>query len=1042
MLIGVKMDKYSEMTFQKVKRMLKTYEEYKYVCLKKLSAEIYIPKTMTNELPDNSLFKPVCENQIWGDDGVGYAYFKASFKVDKSMAGRPVYLKSYAGESEGLLFVNGKPSGMTDFSEEVSEKGKERLHKVAMICENPKENDNIEIIFEAYGGHNVPGLQPFDVSPITVIYPANRERVYKGLYVVAVRDTVFEFLNKLRVVIQLYENLNDNDSIKGISLNAITELFEVVDQIPYDKSIEEIELQLKAGIGILDKVLNYKQEYSDSGAAVGLIGHSHLDTAWLWSKKETLHKAARTFSNAISLLNRYDEYKFIQSSVIYLEWMEKYYPDIFKQISEKISEGRWEPNGGSYVECDGNLTGGEYLIRQFLIGQNYLQEKFGYKADTFWQPDTFGFSPAIPQIMLGCGLKYFLTTKLSWNEYNEFPYDTFWWQGIDGSKVFSHLNLIECWPDVETVVKTQNKKTLTVNRKLISYGFGDGGGGPVEEMVESAKLIKDLRDMPYAEHTTVSKFMRDLESIGGKNSPEYKGELYLEMHRGTLTQKHDIKRSNRLFEIAIHNLELISSHLSIKDGREYCSEIKPTLRTLLLNQFHDILPGTCLEEVNNQAISENYASVEKIGDLISGMLDNDSKNQISLYNTTSFRRNDVSVIDGNFRFNDYKCQNYKDLFGNSKTAVSDIFIEPFSSKNLFITNSHDDDASRFIYSDNILNTPIYTVKFGDNGEIVGLFDKEAEREIVDKNSEGINRFIIGEDLPYCWENWNVDYDQKYKMNDCAKMLEETVVSDGTVEFRIRRKYKVGKQTNILQDIVFYSDNRRIDFETLIDWNEKNSLLKTVLPIDVFAPFVRYETQFGYVIRENNENTPYEKTKFEVCNHKWTDLSENRYGVAVLNDCKYGISVDGKTIGLTLHRGGTRPDQSGDKGEHYCRYALLPHIGGFSAETVIKPAYEFNYLPVVTSGANNLTTSLFKTDKPNIIIETVKRAENENGFIVRLYESECNMTNFKLKTGFSLKKAYLDDMLENNLSELEIVDNTVSLKANPFEIITLRFELYE
>ena len=747
--------------------------------------------------------------------------------------------------------------------------------------------------------------------------------------------------------------------------------------------------------------------------------------------RETLHKAARTFSNALRLMEEYPGYHFIQSSVLYIDWMKKYYPDIYEGIKKRTAEGRWEPNGGAWVECDNNMPGGEYLIRQFLLGQRYLKEDLGYSADCFWQPDTFGYSAAIPQILRGCGIKYFLTTKLSWNEANAFPHDSFIWEGLDGSRVLTHFNITHTWPyvrDIKNAVKAVRHPEVT-DMKLLSYGFGDGGGGPSYSMLEAEQAAKAMPGMPTVESTGVSAFMKRLESTA-VNLPVFSGELYLELHRGTLTQMHEIKRTNRKLEQAIHNYEL----LSVLTGRGDRDLAGSALRTLLTNQFHDILPGTCIADAHDVAIYENGQAIAGLEAGMAQLFDGD-KATLSVCNTLSFDRNDQIILK-NTDFVPGGCviQKYTDVYGDECTAVSGPVLPAFSVTTLRAGEPAAEEIP-FTVEGGRISTPFADIVM-DGGRIVSYRTRSGFEAAADPSAP-FNTLYFGEDIPYVWDNWDIDYDQKYKLSQVTDCVSCEVAAIGPLQLRIRAKYRFCGSA-LTQDVVFYADDPRIDFETEVDWNSPHCLLKAGFKTNVLASEARFETQFGNIRRPTHENLPTDKAKFEVCNHKWSDLSDTRFGVAILNDCKYGISVDGGDMRLTLHRGGCRPDPRGDRGVHRFTYSLLVHETGFSCESVVRPAYRLNYPVLAFAGETESPEgALLAVDAGNVIVETVKPAEDGDGFIARLYETEGSHAQCALSLADGLRSVSATDMLEYGDEPVEIKDGRAALSFRPFEIKTLR-----
>ena len=568
--------------------------------------------------------------------------------------------------------------------------------------------------------------------------------------------------------------------------------------------------------------------------------------------------------------------------------------------------------------------------------------------------------------------------------------------------------------------------------KLLSYGFGDGGGGPSYSMLESEKVIKDMVGMPKLESTTISGFMKRLEATA-KNLPVFSGELYLELHRGTLTQMHDIKRTNRDLEKAIHNFELLSVMLAKSD-----EELRErTLKTLLINQFHDILPGTCISDAHDVAIYENKAAIAEIERGIVSMFQGD-KSVKSICNTLSFKRKDQLILKNtDFIPENTVVQEYTDIYGDKCTAVSGITLPAFSVTSVKAGAARHAECP-FTVNGNLISTPFADVIM-EKGRFVSYKTKRGAEIVADENTP-LNTLYFGEDIPYVWDNWDIDYDQAQKMTPVCEFVSSKVVAIGALQLRVRVEYKFG-ESKLLQDIVFYSDNPRIDFESRLDWNSPHSLLKVGFKVNVLSGEARFETQFGNIKRPTHENYGTDKSQFEVCNHKWTDLSDTRFGVAILNDCKYGISVNENDMRLTLHRGGCRPDPRADKGIHYFTYSLLVHETGFCTESVIKPAYELNYPALVFQGEadSGICGSLLSADAENVIIETVKPAEDGNGFIVRVYEAEGCYTLCDLTLNPVIKAVFETDMLEYEDKPLNIQNSSLALKFKPFEIKTLRLK---
>ena len=556
-----------------------------------------------------------------------------------------------------------------------------------------------------------------------------------------------------------------------------------------------------------------------------------------------------------------------------------------------------------------------------------------------------------------------------------------------------------------------------------------------------AERLGDVEGLPRSSHTTVSRFMEELEDSVYCPST-YSGELYLELHRGTLTNQHTIKRNNRKAEFALRDLEYLTVRDAIrKDQTASGEEIRPLMEDLLVNQFHDTLPGTCIPDAHDDAIREVSAAIvkakSKSAEILEGMaVGSSTEDKITLVNTLPFERGDVIYLpfDGSFVEGSYDQQVIVDMNGNPKLAVMGVKLPAYGSLTLQKAEEKGKEKSAFKAEGMSLDTPFYSVVFNEKGYMESLVDKQNGRQL---RGEGyaLNTFLIAEDVSLGWDNWDIDADCEEKFADTAKLLSREVVADGAVEYRIRSHYQLTEKSSLVQDIIFYADNMQIVFETKMDWQDDHRFLKTAFDTTIHADYASQEIQFGYIRRVTNRNTSIEKAKFEVSNHKYTDLSETRYGAALLNDCKYGISIKDSEMHLSLHKGGCRPDYRGDKGTHCCTYAFLPHAGSMNAANVIRPAYLLNEKPLITNGELVLD-SLLHVDAENVIAETIKPAEDAvKGFVLRLYEAEGTWTAAKLHLGIPVKEIAETNMLEETIQVLE-AGQEIDLSFKPFEIKTL------
>ncbi len=1026
-------DKQIDRMLKKLKRFEDTLEPMVFNKVAEIDASAFETTERLHKIPDESLFTPVEKGFVWGNEG-SYCWFKSDFTVPEELAGKNLFIRPNTQGYESLLWVNGMPFGT--FATKIVFTGHGN-HYCDLLKMNVQAGEKIDIALEVYAGHAYKGCSPFSQEGIKE-YRYN----YTGLDICVKDYEMQEFYFDLKVINELVSVLPDSSFRKGELINALYEVhkrvyysYEDVDDETFREAIREAWPFLKAELA---------KKNGPEAPFAGIIGHSHMDTAWLWHVPETVKKCARTYANQMSLMEQYPEYKFIQSSACHSNMILKNYPELFQKIQEKVAEGRYEPNGGVWVECDCNITSGESMVRQFLWGQRFTRKHFNYTSNCFWLPDTFGYSAAIPQIMKGCGVDYFLTTKIDWNDTNIFPMDTFYWQGIDGTQVFTHFNRTHTWPSPacldDLVFGAHNdrgsniKERSVTNKRMIAYGFGDGGGGPQFEMIETAKRVADLNGCCKTEHTRVGDFMQMLEK-DVKNPGKYAGELYLELHRGTLTNQHTIKRNNRKAELALRDLEYFTVDKAIKNGVAATDEkTNPLYELLLINQFHDILPGTCIPAAHEQSREETGYIIKTATELVSEAVSGEG-DAVTVTNTLSFDRNDPIFLEceeGYIADCDCKQQAYKNLDGKNILIISGITVPAFSSIKLNLIKGTANAESEIKLDGDKLSTPFADIEFDEKGYMASFIDKRMNRQL---RGEGypLNTLIIAEDVPHDWDNWDVDADLESKFNDNSVLLSREIVSHGAAALVIRSKYSITKKSTVTQDAIYFADSAEVRFDTLMDWQDNHRFLKTAFDTAIHSDYARFEIQYGNVIRPTTRNNSIEKAKFEVVNHKYTDLSETRCGVAILNDSKYAIGVEGGNMRLSLHKGGNRPDFKGDLGLHRTVYSFLPHDGGFSANSVIKPAYELN-IPVVAGKGEYEAQALVLPKADNIIVEVIKPCEDsEKAFIARLYEAEGTYTNCPVEFFAGAKKIEITNMLEEVQSELTVDE----LSFRPFEIKTLK-----
>ena len=800
-------------------------------------------------------------------------------------------------------------------------------------------------------------------------------------------------------------------------------------------------------------------------------GHAHIDVAWLWRLKHTRLKAANTFSTALYHMDRYEHFIFTQSQPQLYQYVKEDQPALYERIKQKVASGQWEPEGAMWVEADTNLTGGESLVRQFLFGQRFFREEFGRTSKVLWLPDVFGYSAALPQLIKGAGAEYFITTKISWNETNRLPVDTFWWQGLDGSRVLAYFITAqnddhsqtyytyngEMRPEV-LALSWKNYRHKELNRELLlAYGYGDGGGGPTRPMVEAAGLLSHSLspELPTAATGRVADFMDRLAERVGNNPglPEWVGELYLEFHRGTYTSQARVKRSNRLAERALHNAEFLASSALNLTGQAYPQpDLSEAWKIVLTHQFHDILPGSSIGEVYSDAV-ENYAQVEGITTRLieeaqQTLVGNIAAPADSLvvFNPVSWSRSEpVEISQAQAAKLGLPTQSLAN--GQALVEVEDIpslgyrRFEPQVKTSAKSTNG-------LSVSPTLLENNYYRLELDSQGQISRLLDKAgyggAGREVLPRGQKG-NVFQFFEDKPVEYDAWNIDayYEQKiYNMDQPPTV---TVAEQGPLRAGLKLEWLYQGRSRITQHLYLYAGSRRIDFVTEVDWKERQTLLKVAFPVEVLNGRATAEIQFGNLERPTHRNTSWDKAKFETCAHKWIDLSEGDYGVALLNDCKYGYDVHDSMLRLTLLRGPISPDPLGDLGLHQFTYSLLPHAGGWFEGGVHRAAYELNnpLLAVVKTGADKAQAkaeadfSLVQVEPSNVVVETVKRAEDSDGLVVRLYECANRRGPFSLKFSFPIASASEVNLLEEEQAAAQIGRDGQTIQGflKPFEIKT-------
>lgn len=994
--------------------------------------------------PDDALWQPFEPGERWGGKDLHF-WFSATFKVPEELEGKTVALELLTGREgewdaqnpQFLAYVNHSLVHGLDVN-----------HREIILTKQAVKGESYVVELHAYSGMKE-GLADFHCRAAAV--ETETEKLFFDLGVPYRVAELLDRDDKTRIDILYYLN-------------------EAVNLLDLRKPFSESFYESVAQAGEYLEREFYGAFCGHEKITAVCVGHTHIDVAWLWTLAQTREKTARSFSTVLDLMKEYPEYIFMSSQPQLYKFIQQDHPELFEEIRKRVAEGRWEPEGGMWLEADCNLASGESLVRQLLFGARFFEKEFGIKSRILWLPDVFGYSAALPQLLKKSGIEYFMTTKISWNEYNKLPYDTFMWKGIDGTEVLTYFIPTQDYGSgshsttyngdlVPTQVmgawKRYQQKDLH-DEVLISYGYGDGGGGPTREMLEAGRrMARGIPGCPAVRQGKSLDFFKKLEKqlSGKKKLPKWVGELYLEYHRGTYTSMARNKKFNRKSELLYQTAELFSVTCGLLANTPAYPRKKLSRgwETILLNQFHDILPGSSIKEVYEDS-KVQYLEVLRNGheileDAVGGIAEKIGLEAPSavVFNPLGFERDDTVEFDlpegyenavvvdeagrvlpsqvtseGGFVFHaeGVPSKGYK-AFGIRKAAAAEKYQGAF---------------------DGVLENKYFRIAFDDCLNIISLFDKTNRREVLKPDGRA-NVLQAFEDKPHNYDAWDINIYYQEKMWEVDDVVSARLVEAGPVRttLRVARKFC---DSLITQDISIFGDIPRIDFKTVIDWKETHVLLKAAFPVDVHSDRATYEIQFGNVERPTHWNTSWDQARFEVCAHRWADLSEDGYGVSLMNDCKYGHDIKEGVMRLTLLKSAREPNMDADRETHEFTYSLYPHAGGFRAAGTVEMAHALNcplLAKVEAAHAGTLPEkfSLACVDRENVVIETVKKAEDSEDVIIRLYECFNRRTPVKLDLGFEIAEAGECDLMENPLEPLPHDGNSVCFEIKPYEIKTFR-----
>lgn len=984
--------------------------------------------------------KPMPEGTVWGKP-FEHAWLFASIIMPDEAGGKRIVLNLDAG-CESTIFVNGKVFG-TRRSNWV-----DMPHHFIVdqtISYKAKPGESFEIVIEAYAGHHMTDGHPTNAFATGPVFPefkpineneliANIGKNTFGIW----NEDAYQLYLDIVMLKEIAQNLDDNNFRREKIEKALQKLLVDMDmEQPYD-------IRTKIYRQYRDFLAPYMNAQNGSSSPlVYAIGNSHLDVAWLWTLSQTRRKTARTFSQQIRHMKEYPEYKYLQSQAVLYDMCNSFYPELFHEIKEMINKGQWYADGAMWVEPDTNMSSGEALIRQFIYGKRYFKENFDVDSRLCWLPDTFGYTGALPQILKGCDIDYLTTQKIFWtyNEADRFPYHAFTWQGIDGSKVLCYLHLdYASKTNANELIHRWNSRVEKDGTGLfmLPFGYGDGGGGATRDDIENVRREANIEGAPRMIYAHPVKLFEDLKEYDVYNR-KYVGELYFQCHRGTYTTQAKIKRGNRKSEIAMQTLETwsaLSAYLG-KSNYPY-TEIERLWKNVLLNQFHDILPGSSIREVNQEAEKLYCRTLHDAKKLQSKALSTfTSADGISIFNNLCFARCELVELDNSFingaidSFNnDIYCEtiNGKVYALVNVPAMGNISLKPKlvtkATKKVFI-NQNAETIS--------LENEFINATFSDSGELIDLIYKLSGDRFI--NNVG-NKFHIYRDIPRKFDAWDIDSMTELCEVPLSENAKLSVEYDG-MDVCILKLEKDILSSNISQRIILRSGESRLDFETIVDWHELHKLLKVSFASTVQCDEAINQVQFGYIKRPTHRSRPYDADRFEVCNHYYTALCDEGRGAAILNDCKYGVSMLDDTISLTLLRAGAHPEMRTDQGIHTFTYSYYVWEGNFASSDVVKESYRLNVPMSIVKGSLEPNNYL-SVDKDNIIVESMKLAEDGSGdIIMRVYESKRAKTNVHIKLNIPFSNVYKCNMLEVIQDDLLTKNNTISTTLNPFEILTIR-----
>ena len=971
----------------------------------------------------------------------GTVFLSADAAIPEAWAGKPVWF-SFETAAEMMVKVNGKWTGGVDPNRQ----------RVALR----KAGEDVASLKIEMEGYN--RSKPDDErNPETAALRGCRQ-IFPGGEILILDELVKDAYYDAKILNETIHSEYVEEDVR----NSITgELHKALLYVDFDSTDREL---LRDGLRSFrrhldETVFNGKNSYHIG--KVALVAHSHLDLAYYWRRIHTVQKNARTCLIQLDLMDQYDDFTYAHTQAYTYETLEKYYPEIFERVRKRVEEGRFELVGGMYVEPDCNVPTAESLVRQSLYGQQYFREKFNRTVNNCWLPDVFGNTWILPQILRKSGMDYFVSNKMStWNDTNLFPHNNFIWRGIDGSDILACVPPTHfiSWNTPDQIIENWSafQEKDVCPETLNMFGYGDGGSGVTEEMLEFKERLNKIPSLPEVRHVRGDAFLG--ESIHRDQAlEEWDGELYLEMHRGTFTTKGYLKMMNRRFEILLREAEYLLTLVYAKTGEYPREELDSLWKLLLINQFHDILPGTHIAPVERDTRKDYDAIGKKLNSLIEKALDSlasggtslseaSEGDSLLLINTLGWNRSEPCFIKGlTEKPAGVSCQEGT-LKGEKGLWILPGDISPFASLTLPLetnTQPRNGETDWFTYGSGVLETPYYRAKLEDSGTISELYSKEYGKSVQSRGGF-LGDVKVYHDYPGMYDAWDILDNYKDKEEELLIESPLALSESGSLYFTLESRLVIGN-SRITRTIRFYRNSPIIDMDFHADWQERNRLVKLEFDMNVLARQAGCDTSAGTIFRDTHRNTSWQKARFEVCMHKYVDLSETGFGVALLNDSKYGVSLHKNQVGVSLLRGSIRPDNNSDKGSHRFSVSLYPHGRNLEESDVIERAWNKNVPLLSKQGRNSGLGETGFVEAEHLHLQSLKKAQNDDGIICRFVELHGKRGTADLNFRLPVKDLTLTNLLEDGIEDeagiLVPVDGTHGkISYAPYEIITLKCRL--